>query len=178
MRGVVPRIASVGVLLCLVSLFASSTHSQALKQVGKFDLPGPAGKRFDYLTIDDDDHFLLSAHLGPGILYVIDMRSNTLVKAIPGLPGITGLEYVPGAHKVHTSDWGEEKIAVVDLRSMAVVKRLATSAKPNGSVYASPFRKVYVSNTLGKTVTVVDVDKDEAVKEIACIRERNRNAAI
>jgi hypothetical protein len=38
------------------------------------------------------------------------MRTNKLVKAIPGLPGITGLEYVPGLHKVYTSNWGEEKI--------------------------------------------------------------------
>ena len=56
---------------------------------------------------------MLSAHLGPGILYVIDVRTNKLVRAIPGVPGITGLEYVPGLRKVYTSDWGEEKIGVV-----------------------------------------------------------------
>jgi hypothetical protein len=32
----------------------------------------------------------------PGLLYVIDIRTNTVVKTIRGLPGITGLEYVPG----------------------------------------------------------------------------------
>ena len=159
-------IVSIAALLCLGFLFASSARSQTLKQVAKFDLPGPVGKRFDYLTVDDEDHFLLSAHLGPGILYVIDLRSNKVVKAIPGLPGITGLEYVPVTHKVYTSDWGEEKIGIVDLQSMTVMKRLPTAAKPNGSTYAAPFRKVYVSNTLGKAVTVVDVDKDEIVKTI------------
>ena len=75
-----------------------------------------------------------------------------------GLPGITGLEFVPGARKVYTSDWGEE-IGIVDLHSMTVIKRLATAAKPNGSTYAGPFHKVYVSNTLGKAVSVVDVTK-------------------
>jgi DNA-binding beta-propeller fold protein YncE len=155
-----------GFAFLLSALISSSAHGQALKEVAKFDLPGPAGKRFDYLTVDDEDHFLLSAHLGPGILYVIDLRSNKVVKAIPGLPGITGLEYVPGTHKVYTSDWGEEKIGVVDLQAMTVTKRLPTSAKPNGSTYAAPFRKVYVSNTLGKAVTVVDVDKDEIVKRL------------
>src|SRR6266571_8425472 len=134
---------------------------QTLKQIGVIDLPGPKGQRFDYLTIDDEDHYLLSAHLGPGILYVIDVRTNALVKAIPGVPGITGLEYVPGLHKVYTSDWGEEKIGVVDLRTMSVIKRLPTAEKPNGSTYAAPFRKVYVSDTLGKAVAVVNVDKDE-----------------
>src|SRR5713226_5383316 len=129
---------------------------QTLKQIGVIDLPGPKGQRFDYLTMDDEDHYLLSAHLGPGILYVIDVRTNKLVKAIPGVPGITGLEYVPGLRKVYTSDWGEEKIGVVDLQTMTVVKRLPTAEKPNGSTYTTPFRKVYVSDTNGKAVAVVD----------------------
>jgi DNA-binding beta-propeller fold protein YncE len=153
-------------VLLATALIAPGAFGQALKQVSKFDLPGPAGQRFDYLTIDDEDQFVLSAHLGPGILYVIDMRTNKVVKAIPGLPGVTGLEFVPGLRKVYTSDWGEEKIGVVDLGSMHIVKRLPTEAKPNGSAYAAPFRKVYIVNTLGRAVTVVDVDKDEIVKTI------------
>src|SRR6266496_59251 len=151
--------ALIGLLLA-----ATVALTATLKSVLSFDLPGPAGKRFDYLTIDYEDHYLLSAHLGAGILYVIDLRTNKLVKAIPGLPGITGLEYVPGLHKVYTSNWGEEKIGVVDLRTMSVIKRLPTESKPNGIAYAEPFRKVYVVNTLGKAVSVVDVDKDEIVK--------------
>ena len=153
-------------LFLLVSPFTFCARGQTLRQVAKFDLPGPAGKRFDYLTVDDEDHFLLSAHLGPGILYVIDMRSNQVVKAIPGLPGITGLEFVPGTRKVYTSDWGEEKIGIVDLHSMSVLKRLPTQAKPNGSTYAAAFHKMYVANTLGKAVTVVDTDKDEIVNVV------------
>src|SRR4051812_2332375 len=123
-----------------------SLQAQTLKQIATIDLPGPKGERFDYLTMDDENGYLLSAHLGPGILYVIDVRTNKLVKAIPGVPGITGLEYVPGLRKVYTSDWGEEKIGIVDLRKMAVIKRLPTAAKPNGSTYAAPYRKVYVSD--------------------------------
>jgi DNA-binding beta-propeller fold protein YncE len=141
--------------------------AQSLKKAGVIDVPGPKGQRFDYLTMDDEDHYLLTAHLGPGILYVIDVRTNTLVKAIPGVPGITGLEYVPGLRKVYTSDWGEEKIGVVDLRSMTVVKRLPTAEKPNGSTYAAPFHKVYVSDTNGKAVAIVDVNKDEIVKTLS-----------
>lgn len=139
---------------------------QSLKKVAAIDVSGPKGQRFDYLTMDDEDHYLLSAHLGPGILYVVDARTNKLVKAIPGLPGITGLEYIPGLHKVYTSNWGEEKIGVVDLRTMSVIKRLPTESKPNGIAYAEPFRKAYVVNTLGRAVSVVDVDKDEVVKVV------------
>jgi len=148
----------LGVAVCL--------HGQTLRKIAAIDLPGPKGQRFDYLTMDDEDHYLLSAHLGPGILYVIDVRTNKIVKSIVGVPGITGLEYVPELRKVYTSDWGEEKIGVVDLHSMTVTKRLPTAAKPNGSAYAAAFRKVYVVNTLGKAVAVVDVDKDEIIKTL------------
>src|SRR6266581_191114 len=152
-------------VLALV-LFAGCLTSQTLKKVAVIDLPGPKGQRFDYLTMDDEDGYLLSAHLGPGILYVIDVHTNALVKAIPGVPGITGPEYVPGLRKVYTSDWGEEKIGVVDLHKMSVIKRLPTAAKPNGSTYAAPFHKMYVSDTLGKAVAIVDVERDEIVKTV------------
>src|SRR6476646_8975315 len=113
------------VLLCLSS-FPAGSSAQSLTQVGLIDVPGPKGQRFDYLTMDDEDHYLLSAHLGPGVLYVIDVRTNKLVKAIPGVPGITGLEFVPELRKVYTSDWGENKIGVVNLHTMTVTKRLPT----------------------------------------------------
>jgi glutamine cyclotransferase len=153
-------------LLGLSLVAARESSGQSLKRIGVIELPGPKGQRFDYLTMDDEDHYLLSAHLGPGILYVIDVRTNTLVRAIHGVPGITGLEYVPGLHKVYTSDWGEEKIAIVDLRRMEVIKRLPTAEKPNGSAYASEYRKVYVSDTNGKAVAIVDVDADSIVKTL------------
>jgi DNA-binding beta-propeller fold protein YncE len=153
----------------LLLALASSPHplgAQSLKKVAAIDLPGPKGQRFDYLTVDEEHQYLLSAHLGPGILYVIDMRTNRLIKAIPGVPGITGLEYVPGLQKIYTSNWGENKIGVVDLRSMTVVKRLPTADKPNGSVYAAHFKKVYVSDTDGRAMAIVDVEKDTIVKTL------------
>jgi glutamine cyclotransferase len=153
-------------LVGLGLIAARETLGQGLKRVGVIDLPGPKGQRFDYLTMDDEDHYLLSAHLGPGILYVIDVRTHALVGAIHGVPGITGLEYVPGLHKVYTSNWGEEKIGVVDLRRMEVIKRLPTEEKPNGSAYASEYRKVYVSDTNGKALAIVDVETDAIVKTL------------
>jgi DNA-binding beta-propeller fold protein YncE len=147
-------------------VFGGTLWAQSLRKVGSIDLPGPKGQRFDYLTTDDEDHYVLSAHLGPGILYVIDLRTDKLVKAIPGVPGITGLEYVPGLRKVYTSNWGENRIGIVDLNTMTVVKRLPTADKPNGSAYAAPFRKVYVSDTDGLAVAIVDVDKDAIIKTL------------
>jgi hypothetical protein len=66
---------SIAVAAFLLAAIRSS-FGQTLKQVAAFDLPGPAGKRFDYLTMDYEDHYLLSAHLAAGVLYVIDVRTN------------------------------------------------------------------------------------------------------
>lgn len=149
-------------LVCACGLQASGP---TLKRAASIELSGPPGQRFDYLTIDYEDHYLLSAHLGPGILYVIDTRSNRLVKAIPGVPEITGVEYVPGLRKVYTSDRGEAKVGVVSLDQMRVVKRIAIGQKPNGSTYAEPFGKMYVS-TYGDEEDVIDVHTDAVVKTL------------
>ena len=149
--------------LAALAISIAALSGETLKKIAAIDLPGPGGKRFDYLTIDYEDHYLLSAHLAAGLLYVIDTRTNQLVKAIPDVPGVEGVEYVPGLKKVYTSDAGENKIGVVDLKSMSVIKKLPTEAKPDGSAYAEPFRKVYVSDEHGKAEAVVNVDKDEIV---------------
>src|SRR5207247_4539750 len=128
------------------------------------DLPGPPGRRFDYLEIDDEDRYLFSAHLAAGLLYVIDLRTSTVVKTIPDVPGIEGVAYVPELKKVYTSDFWEKKIGVIDLREMRVVKKLPTEDKPDGLTYAPPFHKVYVSNERAKAESVIDVREDKIVK--------------
>src|SRR5690349_505464 len=70
-----------------------------LKKITAFDLPGPAGKRFDYLSIDQDDHYLISAHLAASQTYVIDLRTNKVIAVVTNTPGVEGVEYVPGLKK-------------------------------------------------------------------------------
>jgi len=135
-----------------------------LKRIAVIDLPGPPGRRFDYLEIDDEDRYIFSAHLAASLLYVIDLRTSTLVKAIHDVPGIEGVAYVPELRKVYTSDFWEKKIGVIDLREMRVVKKLPTEDKPDGLAYAPPFHKVYVSNERAKAESVIDVREDKIVK--------------
>jgi DNA-binding beta-propeller fold protein YncE len=136
----------------------------SLRQVAEFELPGPPGKRFDYLTIDEDDNYLLSAHLGAGLLHVIDLRTNTVVNTVRDVPGVEGVAYISEGKKVYTANWGENKIGVVDLVRGNVIKRLATEAKPDGIAYAAPFHKAYVSNERARAESVIDVTSDTIVK--------------
>src|SRR5438552_2412780 len=141
----------------------AQTAGRTLKKITAFDLPGSPGKRFDYLTIDEDDHYLISAHLAAGQTYVIDLGTNKVVAVITSTPGVEGVEYVPELKKFYTSNAGDNTIGVVDLKQMKVIKKLKTEAKPDGSTYAAPFRKLYVSDERGKAEAIVDVQKDEIV---------------
>src|SRR5712675_315372 len=109
----------------------SPTGGPTLKKVAEFDLPGPPGKRFDYLTIDPDDHYLISAHLGAGQTYIIDLRTSKVIATVTDTPGVEGVEYVPEVKKVYTSNAGDNTVGVVDLHQMKVVKKLRTERKPD-----------------------------------------------
>ncbi len=145
------------------TLGAPSFSGRALTHVATIDLPGPSGKRFDYLVIDDEARYLFSAHLGARLMYVIDVRDNTVVKTIADVPGIEGIAYIAEGRKVYTSNWYENKVGVVDLRQMKVVKRIPTEEKPDGITYAAPFRKAYVSDERSKAVAVIDTRDDRVI---------------
>ena len=147
-------LALFGTIKLHLKATAAPAAGTTLKQVATIDLPGPPGKRFDYLTIDYDDGYLLSAHLGAGLLYVIDLKTNKVVKTIPDVPGVEGVEYVPELKKVYTSDWHEQKIGVIDLRQGKVIAKLPAQQKPDGSAYAPPFHKLYVSDERARTATI------------------------
>ena len=164
--GPLSHIVSTLRFLVLVTSCVSATFAQTLKEVTKFDLPGPSGKRFDYLTIDTDDQYLLSAHLGADQTYIIDLRTNKVVATVKDTPGAEGVEYVPELKKLYTSNAHDNTIGVVDLKQMKVIKKLKTEAKPDGSAYAAPFHKLYVSDERGKAEAVVDVQTDEIVQTL------------
>ena len=164
MRSII-RNSGLMALLGILAFSAKST-APALKKVGEFDLPGPGGKRFDYLTIIPEDHYLLSAHLAAGQLYVIDVRSNKVVATVTDTPGAEGVEYVPELKKAYTSNAGDNTIGVIDLRQMKVIKKIHTESKPDGSAYAAPFHKLYISDERGRAEAIVDVRTDTLVKTL------------
>ena len=159
-------LARIFVAAAALSGATEKSSAATLKKVAEFDLPGPAGKRFDYLTIDADDHYLISAHLGAGQTYVIDLRTNKVVATVTDTPGVEGVEYVPETKRFYTSSSGDNTIGVVDLHQMKVIKKLRTERKPDGSAYAAPFHKLYVSDERGKAEAVVDVTTDEIVNTL------------
>lgn len=139
---------------------------KSLREIARFDLPGPPGKRFDYLTIDGVDHWLLSAHLSAGQTYVIDLRTNKVVSTIADTPGVEGIEFVPETRTMYTSNRGDNTIGIASLADMKVVKKLTTDDKPDGSAYAAPFHKLYVSDERGRAEAIVDTNRNVIIKTL------------
>src|SRR5258708_37930522 len=158
----------VGLIVAVIGATAlwAKPPAPTLKKIAEFDLPGPAGKRFDYLTITPDDHYLLSTHLAAGQTYVIDVKTNNVVATIADTPGAEGVEYVPELKKAYTSNAYHNTIGVVDMKQMKVIKKLKTEGKPDGSAYAADFHKLYVSDERGKAEAIVDVRTDTIVKTL------------
>ncbi len=140
--------------------------AHTLRLVKTIDLPGPAGKRFDYLIVDPASHRLFSSHLGAGVINVIDTRTDRLIKTIPDTPGVEGVMPAPDLGKLYASDWFENKIAVIDLHTLRVIKKIPTAAKPDGIAYAAPFHKIYVSDERGRVEAVIDARRDVQIKRI------------
>src|SRR5215831_21320169 len=164
------RMKHMLILGTIVLAGAVAAHAQSaaptLKKVKEYDLPGPPGKRFDYLTIDTDDAYLISAHLAANQTYVIDLHTDKVLATVTDTPGAEGVECVSEFKKFYTSNAGDHTIGVVDMKQMKVVKKLKTESKPDGSTYAAPYYKLYVSDERGKAEAIVDVTKDEIIKTL------------
>jgi DNA-binding beta-propeller fold protein YncE len=100
----------IAIMLAYPPAQQAQAPSPVLRKVTEFDLPGPPGKRFDYLTIDPDDSYLISAHLAAGQTYVIDLRTNKVVATVADTPGAEGVEYVSELKKFYTSNAGDNTL--------------------------------------------------------------------
>ncbi|MGZ3656920.1 MAG: YncE family protein [Bdellovibrionota bacterium] len=156
-------LVAVGISLVAFGAGNSANAASTLRQSSVIELPGKPGLRFDYLKIDYKDHYLLSAHLGADQTYVIDLKTEKLLKTITDTPGAEGIEYVPELDKAYTSNWRDHTIGVINLKEMRGTKKIPAEQKPDGSAYAAPFHKLYVSDERAKALIVVDVVHDTVV---------------
>ncbi|MFB3917705.1 MAG: YncE family protein [Terriglobales bacterium] len=161
--GITVNLEGPGILRGMVNESTTLASAPLLRRTATIEVPGPAGKRFDYAVIDPSKHLLFSTHLAANQLYVIRLPDNKVVKTVPNLPGIEAVELVPQMNQAYTSDWWENKIGIIDLESLAIIKKLPTEDKPDGIAYAADFHKIYVSDERAKAEAVIDVTKDEIV---------------
>lgn len=150
----------------LLIFLSSIAFGQSLKYSKSIQLPGPVGRRFDYLRVDYKNGFVYVAHLGANQVYVVDSTNGKFVRTILDTPGVEGIEYATDLQKIYTSNWKDPSIGVIDLKTMKVVKKITAEKKPDGSAYVEEFHKLYVSDEEAKALIVIDVKSEQVIKTL------------
>ena len=145
----------------------------SLKHLGYIELPDHVGQGgFDHAAVDRGRALLYVAHTANDALDVIDTRSSTYVRSVPGLKGVAGALVHEPASLVFTSNRGENTVSVFSSDTERAAVKLAVGIRPNGLAY-DPERSVLLSANVGDpnvpgspSVTLVDVHARSTVATV------------
>ena len=128
-------------------------------------LPGKAN-RFDYASIDAQRRLLFLAHLGSGMVTVVDLHNEQVLANIPDVPAVHGVLAVPELAEAFATATGRNRLDVISEKSFRVIAQAPAGVYPDGMAYATEAHKLYVSDESGKTETVIDAQTDRRIATI------------
>jgi DNA-binding beta-propeller fold protein YncE len=132
-------------LAALAALLVAATLP--LTTVATVPLPG-GFSRLDYASIDSQRHRLYIAHLGAGLVIVVDTKSRRVVKTIAA-PGAHGTLAVPALGRVFASATNSHELLTIDEKTLKVIARAPAGSYPDGIAWDPDHRRVYVSDETG-----------------------------
>jgi YVTN family beta-propeller protein len=131
------------------------------------DIPLAGGSsRLDYQSLDQRAGLLFIAHLGAGMVSVLDTRLNRIVATIPHVAGVHGVLAVPALRRVYASATDDNQVAVIDERTLRVIARVPGGDYPDGLAYDPVAHTVFVSDEAGGTDTVIDTRTNRRIATI------------
>lgn len=128
-----------------------------------------AGKpdRFDYVTIDPQRRLLFIAHLGSGIVTVVDLRSERVIANVENIPGVHGVLAVPALGEVFATATDRNRLDVISEQTFRVIAHAAAGVYPDGMTYAPDVHELFISDEAGQTETIVDVRNNRRIATLA-----------
>jgi DNA-binding beta-propeller fold protein YncE len=111
-EGVITRLILAAATIALVSFQAASGQTP-FTLVGTIDLPGVEG-RIDHLAVDTAAQRLYVAALGNNTVEVLDLKSSSHVKSLPGFREPQGIAVVPDAKLVAVANGQGEGVQFID----------------------------------------------------------------
>ena len=129
-------------------------------------LPLEGGGRWDYVTVDPDNHRVYvarSTHVS-----VVDSESGEVVGDIPDTKGVHGVAVAPDLGLGFISVGGENKVVVFDLKTLQVDAKthLDTGGNPDSILYYPATHSVFVQNGRGDSSSVIDATSKKIVTTI------------
>ena len=137
------------------SASTSAVGSPGLHIVARIPLPG-GNSRFDYASLDPRRGLLFVAHLGASQIVEINIRTDRVVRTIPGLPQVHGVLVVPALHRVYATATGANTVVRIDEDTGRVLGKTATGAYPDGLAYDPANRTIWTTNESGGSETIID----------------------
>lgn len=158
-------VAIIAIAGAVVFLPRPAPPASPLRVIADVPLAGGAS-RFDYQSLDPVTQRLFVAHLGAGIVTVVDVTANRVVANIPGVAGVHGVLVVPELGRVYASATDAHQAAVIDERTLTIVARIPAGDYPDGLAYVPPRREIYVSDEAGAADVVIDARANRRVTTI------------
>jgi YVTN family beta-propeller protein len=144
---------------------AETRPDPRFRTIGDIPLPGDTS-RFDYESYDPQAHRLYLAHLGAGVVLVVDTQTRAVVGTVPNVPGVHGVLAVPPLGRVYATATDANQVAVIDATTVAVIASVPGGDYPDGLAYDPEVEKVYVSDERGEADTVIDARTNQRVATI------------
>jgi DNA-binding beta-propeller fold protein YncE len=134
---------------------SSASGSAGLRVITRIPLPG-GNSRFDYASLDSRRGLLFVAHLGASQVLEVNIRTDRVVRTIPGLAQVHGVLVVPVLHRVYATATGANMVVRIDEDTGRVLGRTATGAYPDGLAYDPANGTIWITNESGGSETIID----------------------
>jgi hypothetical protein len=144
----------------------------SLSQVGFVPIPPAATPGFDHADIYRAGRRMYVAHTGADRVDVIDCRTQTFLRSLPGLPGVAGVLIDEEHDLLFTSDRGAARVSVFRCSDEQLRGRVDVGPHPNGLACDRRRRRLYTFNLgepLGEncTASIVDLNAMRVLGELA-----------
>ena len=144
-----------------------------LEQVGEIPLPAHAGPGgFDHAAVHSRRRQLYVAHTANNALDVIDCKTSTYARSIPGLDTVAGALVSEEHDLVFTSNRGENTVGIFAAGHEEALTKVTVGVKPNGLAY-DPGRGLLIAANVGDpslpascTVSIVDVSARAMIADV------------
>jgi DNA-binding beta-propeller fold protein YncE len=144
-----------------------------LEQVGEIPLPAHAGPGgFDHAAMHSRRRQLYVAHTANHALDVIDCKTSTYARSIPGLDTVAGALVSEEHDLVFTSNRGENTVGIFAAGHEEALTKVTVGVKPNGLAY-DPGRGLLIAANVGDsslpgscTVSIVDVSARAMIADV------------
>jgi DNA-binding beta-propeller fold protein YncE len=142
---------SAAVLMCIN--IQPPSGQQPLRLVQSIELPRVEG-RIDHLALDPTGQKLFVAALGNNTVEVVDVKSGTHIKSLPGFREPQGIAGVPDANLIAVANGQGEGVQMIDANDYHAGKAISFGEDADNVRYDAVAKKLYVGYGKGALAAI------------------------